>query len=116
MSAAAPDLRAGRARRNTELALLILAILLAVGAYALVGLGLEGEVPVGLAGYGMLLVGGYVFAHLTVRWLAPRADPVFLPTAVLLAGLGFAVIYRLDPSLAGAQTLWLLFGLGLFAL
>jgi len=116
VSAAAPDLRAGQARRNTELALLILAILLAVGAYALVGLGLEGEVPVGLAGYGMLLVGGYVFAHLVVRWLAPRADPVFLPTAVLLAGLGFAVIYRLDPSLAGAQTLWLLFGLGLFAL
>jgi cell division protein FtsW (lipid II flippase) len=116
VTAAAPDLRTGRARRNTELALLILAIVLAVGAYALVGLGLEGEVPVGLAGYGMLLVGGYVFAHLVVRWLAPQADPVFLPTAVLLAGLGFAVIYRLDPSLAGAQTLWLLFGLGLFAL
>jgi cell division protein FtsW (lipid II flippase) len=116
MSAATPDLRTGRARRNTELALLILAILLAVGAYALVGLGLEGEVPVGLAGYGLLLVGGYVFAHLVVRWLAPQADPVFLPTAVLLAGLGFAVIYRLNPSLAGAQTLWLLFGLGLFAL
>lgn len=116
MTTAAPDLRTGRARRNTELALLILAIVLAVGAYALVGLGLEGEVPVGLAGYGMLLVGGYVFAHLVVRWLAPHADPVFLPTAVLLAGLGFAVIYRLDPSLAGAQTLWLLFGLGLFAL
>ena len=116
MSEATPDLRAGRARRNSELALLILAILLAVGAYALVGLGLDGEVPVGLAGYGMLLVGGYVFAHLCVRWLAPQADPVFLPTAVLLAGLGFAVIYRLDASLAGAQTLWLLFGLGLFAL
>ncbi len=112
MSVAAPD----RARRNTELALLILAILLAVGAYALVGLGLEGKVPVGLAGYGMLLVGGYVFAHLVVRWLAPQADPVFLPTAVLLAGLGFAIIYRLDPGLAGAQTLWLLLGLGLFAL
>jgi len=114
VSEATPDL--GRARRNSELALLILAILLAVGAYALVGLGLDGEVPVGLAGYGMLLVGGYVFAHLCVRWLASQADPVFLPTAVLLAGLGFAVIYRLDASLAGAQTLWLLFGLGLFAL
>jgi cell division protein FtsW (lipid II flippase) len=109
-------LQVGRTRRNTELALLILAILLAVGAYALVGLGLDGEVPVGLAGYGMLLVGGYVFAHVVVRWLAPQADPVFLPTAVLLAGLGFAVIYRLNDSLAGAQTLWLLFGLALFAL
>jgi cell division protein FtsW (lipid II flippase) len=114
VSQAAPQL--GRARRNTELALLILAILLAVGAYALAGLGLDGRVPVGLAGYGMLLVGGYVFSHLAVRWLAPLSDPVFLPTAVLLAGLGFAVIYRLDHSLAGAQTLWLLLGLALFTL
>jgi cell division protein FtsW (lipid II flippase) len=116
VSDAAVPTRLGRARRNTELALLILAIILAVGAYALVGLGLDGEVPVGLAGYGMLLVGGYVFAHLAVRWLAPTADPVFLPTAVLLAGLGFAVIYRLEPDLAPAQTMWLLLGLGLFAL
>jgi cell division protein FtsW (lipid II flippase) len=116
VSDAALPARLGRARRNTELALLILAIILAVGAYALVGLGLDGEVPVGLAGYGMLLVGGYVFAHLAVRWLAPTADPVFLPTAVLLAGLGFAVIYRLEPDLAAAQTMWLLLGLGLFAL
>jgi cell division protein FtsW (lipid II flippase) len=116
VSEAVAPARLGRARRNTELALLILAIVLAVGAYALVGLGLDGEVPVGLAGYGMLLVGGYVFAHLAVRWLAPTADPVFLPTAVLLAGLGFAVIYRLQPDLAAAQTMWLLLGLGLFAL
>jgi cell division protein FtsW (lipid II flippase) len=116
MSDAASPARAGTARRNTELALLILAIVLAVGAYALVGLGREGEVPVGLAGYGLLLVGGYLFAHLSVRWLAPTADPVLLPTAVLLAGLGFAVIYRLEPDLAPAQTMWLLLGLGLFVL
>jgi cell division protein FtsW (lipid II flippase) len=116
VSDAALPARLGRARRNTELALLILAIILAVGAYALVGLGIDGEVPVGMAGYGMLLVGGYLFAHLAVRWLAPTADPVFLPTAVLLAGLGFAVTYRLEPDLAAAQTMWLLLGLGLFAL
>jgi cell division protein FtsW (lipid II flippase) len=95
---------------------LILAIVLAVGAYALVGLGRDGTVPPGVAGYGLVLAGGYVFAHLVVRRFAPQADPVFLPTAVLLAGMGFAVIYRLNPDLAGAQTLWLLFGLGLFSL
>jgi cell division protein FtsW (lipid II flippase) len=116
VSDAASPVRAGRGRRNTELALLILAIVLAVGAYALVGLGREGEVPVGLVGYGLLLVGGYLFAHFSVRWLAPTADPVLLPTAVLLAGLGFAVIYRLAPDLAPAQTMWLLLGLGLFVL
>ncbi len=113
MSAALePD---ARARRNTELGLLILAVLLAVGSYALVGLGLEGRVPAGVGGYGLLLAAGYLGAHLVVRQLAPHADPLFLPTATLLTGLGFAVIWRLDQDLAVAQTSWLLFGLLLFA-
>ena len=106
----------GRARRNSELGLLILASIMTLGAYALVGLGIDGEVPVGIAGFGLVLVAGYIVAHVAVRFLAPAADPVFLPTGVLLAGLGFAVIYRLNPDLAAAQTLWLLFGLGLFCL
>lgn len=113
MSTPAPEL--ARARRNTELGLLILAVLLAVGAYAMVGLGLQGRVPAGVAGYGVLLTAGYVGAHLVVRYLAPQADPVFLPVATLLTGLGFAVIWRLDQDLAVAQTSWLLFGLVLFA-
>jgi cell division protein FtsW (lipid II flippase) len=114
VSNAAPT-PAARARRNTELGLLIMAILIGLGAYALVGLGLRGEVPAGLLGYGLVLAGGYVAAHLMVRRLAPQADPVLLPVALLLAGLGFAAIYRLRPDLAPAQTLWLLFGLALFA-
>ena len=104
-----------RARRNTELGLLIMAILIGLGAYALVGLGLRGEVPAGLFGYGVVLAGAYVAAHLLVRRMAPRADPLMLPAALLLAGLGFAAIYRLRPDLAAAQTQWLLFGLVLFA-
>lgn len=115
MSAPDADQAVARSRRNTELALLILAILAAVGAYALVGLGLEDRVPTGVASYGGLLAAGYVGAHLAVRRFAPRADPVFLPVAVLLAGLGFAVIYRLNPDLASAQSSWLLVGLALFA-
>lgn len=104
-----------RARRNTELGLLIVAILVALGAYALVGLGLRGRVPRGLPGYGLMLVGGYLAAHLVVRRWARAADPVLLPTAGLLAGIGFAIIFRLAPKLAAAQASWLLFGLVLFA-
>lgn len=114
--AAAPRIDLARSRRNTELGLLILAVLLALGAYALVGLGQNGEVPAGVIGYGALLAGGYLFAHLVVRRFAPDADPLFLPTAGLLAGLGFAVVYRLDPERAAAQASWLVFGLALFAL
>ena len=115
-AAAAPRMDPARARRNTELGLLILAVSLALGAYALVGLGKEERVPTGVAGYGALLAGGYLFAHLMVRRFAPDADPIFLPTAGLLAGLGFAVVYRLDPERAAAQASWLVFGLALFAL
>lgn len=115
-AAAAPRMDPARARRNTELGLLILAVSLALGAYALVGLGKEERVPTGVAGYGALLAGGYLFAHLVVRRFAPDADPIFLPTAGLLAGLGFAVVYRLDPERAAAQASWLVFGLALFAL
>jgi cell division protein FtsW (lipid II flippase) len=113
--AAAPSAAVARARRNTELGLLIVAIIVALGAYALVGLGLRGRVPAGLAGYGLMLVGGYVAAHLVVRRWARDADPILLPTAALLAGIGFAIIFRLQPKLAAAQASWLLFGLVLFA-
>ena len=105
----------GQARRNTELALLVLANVIAVGAYALVGLGLDGSIPVDLTAYGLVLAGAYLMAHVVVRRMAPAADPVFLPAAVLLTGLGFAAIYRLNPDIAGAQTLWLLLGVVLFA-
>lgn len=113
-AAAAPRTDLARTRRNTELGLLILAVFLALGAYALVGLGKEERVPPGVIGYGALLAGGYLVAHLVVRRFAPDADPLFLPTAGLLAGLGFAVVYRLDPERAAAQASWLIFGLGLF--
>jgi cell division protein FtsW (lipid II flippase) len=113
-AAAAPRMDLARTRRNTELGLLILAVFLSLGAYALVGLGKEERVPPGLIGYGALLAGGYLVAHLVVRRFASDADPLFLPTAGLLAGLGFAVVYRLDPERAAAQASWLIFGLGLF--
>ena len=49
-----------------------------------------------LAYYG----GGYLvaltFAHLMIRRFAPYADPVLLPLAALLNGIGLVMIYRLD--------------------
>ncbi|MFF0789947.1 FtsW/RodA/SpoVE family cell cycle protein [Streptomyces spiralis] len=85
-------------RRNTELALLIFAVVIPVFAYANVGLAIDNQVPSGLLSYGLglgLLAG---VAHLVVRKFAPYADPLLLPLATLLNGLGLVVIWRLDQS------------------
>ncbi|MBX7552681.1 FtsW/RodA/SpoVE family cell cycle protein [Streptomyces sp. NPDC004232] len=85
-------------RRNTELALLVFAVVIPVFAYANVGLAIDGKVPAGLLAYGLglgLLAG---VAHLVVRKFAPYADPLLLPLATLLNGLGLVCIWRLDQS------------------
>ncbi|MEU9290397.1 FtsW/RodA/SpoVE family cell cycle protein [Streptomyces sp. NPDC048275] len=85
-------------RRNTELALLVFAVVIPVFAYANVGLAIKNQVPAGLLGYGLglgLLAG---VAHLAVRKFAPYADPLLLPLATLLNGLGLVIIWRLDRS------------------
>ncbi|MFF1447663.1 FtsW/RodA/SpoVE family cell cycle protein [Streptomyces sp. NPDC058274] len=85
-------------RRNTELALLVFAVVIPVFAYANVGLAINDSVPPGLLSYGLglgLLAG---VGHLVVRKFAPYADPLLLPLATLLNGLGLVVIWRLDQS------------------
>ncbi|KAA0933589.1 FtsW/RodA/SpoVE family cell cycle protein [Streptomyces apricus] len=85
-------------RRNTELALLVFAVVIPVFAYANVGLAINDSVPPGLLSYGLglgLLAG---VGHIVVRKFAPYADPLMLPLATLLNGIGLVVIWRLDQS------------------
>ncbi|QIY72196.1 FtsW/RodA/SpoVE family cell cycle protein [Streptomyces sp. RLB1-33] len=112
-------------RRNTELALLVFAVLIPVFAYANVGLAIDEKVPSGLLSYGLglgLIAG---VGHLGVRKFAPYADPLLLPLATLLNGLGLVMIWRLDqskllqslPNFAQAaprQLLYTALGIGLF--
>ncbi|MDI5964312.1 FtsW/RodA/SpoVE family cell cycle protein [Streptomyces sp. SL13] len=104
-------------RRNTELALLLFAVAIPLLAYANVGLAKHGSVPAGMLGYGLGMGGFALVAHLVVRKFAPYADPLMLPIATLLNGLGLVLIYRLDqepsvttPALGGprapGQLLW----------
>ncbi|MFI6648538.1 FtsW/RodA/SpoVE family cell cycle protein [Streptomyces sp. NPDC050529] len=85
-------------RRNTELMMMVFAIAISVFAYANVGLAIDGSLPSGMFGYGLglVLLGGV--AHLVVRKFAPYADPLLLPLATLLNGLGLVLIWRLDQS------------------
>ncbi|MER5356712.1 FtsW/RodA/SpoVE family cell cycle protein [Streptomyces sp. NPDC002785] len=96
-------------RRNTELMMMVFAIAISVFAYANVGLAMDGKLPSGMFGYGggLILLGGV--AHLVVRKFAPYADPLLLPLATLLNGLGLVLIWRLDQSprlIQRAETLY----------
>ena len=107
-----------RRRRGAELFLLIIALAVGIGAYAAVGLGVEGTVPADIIGYGGTLAALVVVAHITVRFTAPYADPVLLPVVAALNGLGLAVIRRLDlvadTAFAGRQLIWMTVGVVLF--
>ncbi|MET8808484.1 FtsW/RodA/SpoVE family cell cycle protein [Streptomyces sp. NPDC004546] len=116
--ASAPVVRLPR-RRGIELALIVLAVLLSVYGYCTVGVARTGTVPPGAVAYGAGLGGLALLAHLAVRVRAPYADPLFLPIAVLLNGLGLILIYRLDletphNQAAPTQLVWSTLGVGLF--
>ena len=87
-------------RTSSGFSLLVLALAVGVGAYALVGLGKRGQVPPSIGLYGTVITLGFIGAWLVVRRVARRADPLLLPAAALLSSLGFAVIWRLQPDLA----------------
>jgi cell division protein FtsW (lipid II flippase) len=88
-----------RTRRGVELFLLVIAVGVSVAAYVNIGITAQDGVPAstGLyaAGIGLLAL----IAHLALRFRAPYADPVILPCAVLLNGLGVAMIHRIDLGL-----------------
>ncbi|MFJ2575415.1 FtsW/RodA/SpoVE family cell cycle protein [Kitasatospora aureofaciens] len=106
-------------RRTTELVLVLAAVLLAVFGYIEVGVNVDGTVPADAAEYGAALGVLALAAHAVVRWRARYADPLLLPIAVLLNGIGLVVIYRLDRATAGrsaapTQLLWSGLGVALF--
>jgi len=113
-----------RRRRGAELFLLVLALAVGIGAYAAVGIGVQGEVPPDIIGYGAGLAALAVAAHIVVRLVAPYADPVLLPVVTALNGLGLATIHRLDlayeargdkdHTFAQQQLTWMTLGVVLF--
>lgn len=103
-----------RPRRNVELGLLALSTAIAMGAYVLVGLAADERIPADwlTVGGGLAVLAAGV--HVVLRYVAPYADPVILPIATAINGLGLVVIHRLDlaedrsfgSALATRQLLW----------
>jgi cell division protein FtsW (lipid II flippase) len=106
-------------RRGIEFTLIVMAVLLSVFGYCAVGYARHGTLPPGAAVYGAGLGVLALLAHLAVRLRAPYADPLLLPIAVLLNGLGLVLIYRLDLETPGdraapVQLIWSTLGVALF--
>ena len=84
-------------RRNRELSLLILALIVGTGAMALVAVArnldrLELAIP-----FIVTIAVGYIAAHIILRRLAQQADSLILPLAATINTLGLAAVYRLAP-------------------
>jgi cell division protein FtsW (lipid II flippase) len=90
-----PLVPGGRSRRRTELIMLVFAFALVLFAFANVGFSLKGTLPSGTAEYLGIYVVIVLAAHLAMRRFAPWADPLLLPLAALLNGLGIVMMYRL---------------------
>jgi cell division protein FtsW (lipid II flippase) len=101
-----------------------------VAAEAAVEAAHDGELSSRLVTYAAVpLIVGLV-THLVIRKVAPYADPLMLPIAVLLNGLGLVMIHRLDLGLkqqaqdngysfsaaAPTQVLWTAIGVALFVI
>jgi len=112
-----PDV--ARRRSNTELLFLVLALLIVLVAYAQLGITRLDRVPTELASYAGAMGILALLAHVVRRRTAPAADPVLLPTAFLLNGLGLVMMRRMDyvegdTDFAASQTIWTVVGVGAF--
>jgi len=103
-----------RARRSTELSLVVMAGTITAGAYTLASLGEFAAIPARIIPFLALLLGLLVLAHCAVRLFARGADPTLLPLAAILHGLGYVMITRLDEELAGLQTTWSILAIAAF--
>jgi len=107
-----------RRGRGMEFVLLLCAVLISVLGYCDVGLATAGTVPPDTLRYGCALGALALAAHGAVRAGAPCADPLLLPIALLLNGLGLILLQRLDLRTAEAaaptQLIWSALGVALF--
>jgi len=105
-------------RRNNELVLILMAAVLTVGAYLLASLGKTSDIPANLVGFLAIVLGLLLAAHVANRFLASGADAVLMPLAVLLNGIGYVFIVRVDTRnrLAGLQSVWTFLGIGLYVI
>jgi cell division protein FtsW (lipid II flippase) len=108
-------------RARSGFAATVIASAGSVLAYASGVIGLTGRQPENLVLYAVVFTALALAGWFAVRTMARDADPVLYPTAVLIGGLGLAMLYRLMldrgfPEFAFEQAVWLAIGLAAFVL
>jgi cell division protein FtsW (lipid II flippase) len=101
-------------RRRTELGLIVLVVILTGGLYVEASLGKTASLPANVGPFLVIILGLLLLAHFGVRRFAPAADPILLPVAGLLNGIGYVFIIRLDRHLAALQATWTALGVVAF--
>ena len=84
--------------RNRELFILLLAAIVASGAFASAWFQEAAAIDYGWIPWAELLAALFVVAHLVARMTVPDADPTLLPITALLCAVGLTFVYRLDPE------------------
>jgi cell division protein FtsW (lipid II flippase) len=92
-----PD-EAATSRRSTELWMMLFACGIVAFAFANVAASLKDQHVSTIAEYMVAFLVIVFGAHLAVRRWAPYADPLLLPIATVLNGLGIVMIYRLNQA------------------
>ena len=75
-------------RRFLELGLMALALTVGISGYVLTSLNVTDTIPANLLPQIGVLVALAIIGEIGIHFLAPYADPVILPIAVALTGLG----------------------------
>lgn len=106
---------ARRTGRGIEMLLLVLALVVGLGGYALTDLNQSGVLSTEFKVTAVVLAVVAVGAHVVLRLRANYADPVILPIVVALNGIGLSMIHRLDlakdgSSAATRQLMWSVIG------
>ncbi|MEU4787393.1 FtsW/RodA/SpoVE family cell cycle protein [Nocardiopsis alba] len=111
-------------QRGAELALLLASLGATAAALGSASLAVTGGIDPAVVTYLVAIGVGSLVLHVLLRFTAPYADPILLPVATALSGLGITIIWALQMSRgsepahteADRQLMWTLAGMTLCAL